>query len=95
MRIQEMRSGLAHLRKKDEPVERKQQIIEDEPDERSVGRSAASELDEPRWSVVSFSQHEAGGLNYRQASRLIDELERYGITGLCIITDEAAARLPR
>ena len=94
MRIQEMRSGLEHLRKKDEPSVRSEHIIEDEPADQPQAGKVVCELDQPFWSVISFSQHEAGGLNYRQASRLVAELEHHGVSGLCIITDEAAARLP-
>jgi len=54
-----------------------------------------SELDEPSWSVVSFDQIEAGGLTYRQAAELTLLLDSHGITGLCLITDEAAARMNR
>ena len=52
-----------------------------------------SELDENRWSVVSFERLEASGLSYADARRKIDELEAAKVSGLCIITDDAAARI--
>ncbi len=54
-----------------------------------------SELDEPGWSVVSFDQIEAEGLTYRQAAELIHLLDSHGTSGLCVITDNAAARMDR
>ena len=98
MRIQEMRSGLSHLKKKAEP-ELPQEIFEIlaiPPPEvlfEPAVRTYASELDEPRWSVVSFDQIEAGGLTYRQAYELISLLDSHGLSGLCVVTDEAAARM--
>lgn len=98
MRIQEMRSGFSHLRKKEEP-ELPQEIFEmlaiPTPEvlfEPAV-RTYASELDEPRWSVVSFDQIEAGGLTYRQSCELMSLLDSHGLSGLCVVTDEAAARM--
>ncbi|MCU1289231.1 MAG: hypothetical protein JWN60_1460 [Acidobacteria bacterium] len=53
----------------------------------------ANELREPRWSVVSFENRVAKNLSYEQAERKIAELENLKISGLCIITDEAAERI--
>jgi hypothetical protein len=61
----------------------------------AASQSISCELDEPCWAVVSFDEAEAGGLTYRQAAKLLDELELNGISGLCIVTDEAAKRLLR
>jgi len=52
-----------------------------------------SELEEPQWSVVSFSGLAAGGLTYSQAVRLIDTLAESGHHGLCVITDAAALQI--
>jgi hypothetical protein len=60
-------------------------IAQPEPEKRS-------ELDEPRWSVVSFDKREAGGLTYRQATELMSFLEGRRVNGLCIVTDESANR---
>ncbi len=95
-----MRSGFSHLRKRVED-EVPQDIFEmdsilelDLLPETAVPVSK-SELDEPRWSVVSFDQIEAGGLTYRQAAELILLLDSHGITGLCLVTDTAAGRMNR
>jgi len=98
MKIQDMRSGILHLNKKMESERQSthfkmgaatQQALVPE-DARAA--DVASELDEPRWSLVSFDKHEAGGLTYRQAAALMAELDANRIHGLCIITDEAAKR---
>ncbi|CAN5366030.1 hypothetical protein BH10ACI3_BH10ACI3_21260 [soil metagenome] len=99
MKIQEMRSGILHLTKKMEnirPEETFQMLgIEVPITDFDLGAKLTrdSELEEPRWSVISFDQHEAGGLTYRQAADLMSELDANDIAGLCIVTDEAAARL--
>jgi hypothetical protein len=55
--------------------------------------AVASELEEPRWSVVSFDGLAAAGLTYAQAVRAMAELDAEKIAGLCIVTNEAAANL--
>ena len=98
MKIQEMKSGILHLNKKMES-ERREDIFETRSAGEALRRAtgppaeAAHELEEPRWSVVSFDQREAGGLRYSQAAALMSELDCHGVAGLCIVTDEAAARL--
>jgi len=52
-----------------------------------------NELREPCWSVVSFEQCAAKNLTYEEAARKIVELEKQGVSGLCIVTDEAAKRI--
>ena len=52
-----------------------------------------SELREPRWSVVSFERCVAGNLTYEEAAEKLIELETRKISGLCIITDEAAQKI--
>jgi hypothetical protein len=52
-----------------------------------------SELREQRWSVLSERGCEAGRLTYADASSLVRTLTDEKIHGLCVITDEAAARL--
>ena len=101
MRIQEMRPGFSHLKKK----------MEDEGPENYFAANAAAdvmidpetgivapleldcELNKQRWSVVSFDKMEAGGLSYAEAATLMIKLDSYGVTGLCIVTDEAALRM--
>lgn len=98
MRIQEMRSGLEHLRKRTEPAPEENFAdfrLSLEPDLSWPDPviESKSELDEPRWSLVSFDQIEAGGLTFRQASELMMLLDSHGIAGLCVVTDEAGARM--
>lgn len=101
MRIQEMKSGFLHLKKKMEN-DRSQNYsnlpgnddVGDEQEAEHIQPWAADcELDKPLWSVVSFDKIEAGGLTYVRASELMDELNSHGITGLCIVTDEASSRM--
>lgn len=104
MRIQEMRSGLPHLRKKlavghqnnffAEKIA-KEAFIESliefiESDEPEV---IPCDIEQGVWSVVSFDRVEANGLTYAQAANLIDELEANGVAGLCIVTDAAAKHI--
>jgi hypothetical protein len=101
MRIQEMRPGFLHLKKKmeDEGPENyfAANAVEDVMIDPETGIVAplelACELNEARWSVVSFDKMEAAGLSYVEASALMVKLDSYGVTGLCIVTDEAALRM--
>jgi hypothetical protein len=52
-----------------------------------------SELSASRWSVISFERREGSALTYEQAVEKLTSLEKQKITGLCIVTDEAAARI--
>ena len=53
----------------------------------------SSELRLPQWSVVTFEGVAARGLSYEKALKRIKNLDRQGVSGLCILTDEAAARI--
>ena len=53
----------------------------------------SSELNEPRWSVVSFESVAVHGLPYAEAQNWLEKLQKQNISGLCIVTDEAAARI--
>lgn len=53
----------------------------------------SSELSAQRWSVVTFEKCAAKNLSYFEAAEKIRELNRQNVSGLCIITDEAAQRL--
>jgi hypothetical protein len=52
-----------------------------------------SELSEQRWSVLSERGREAARLSYADAAALVRTLTGEKVHGLCVITDEAAARL--
>ncbi len=65
----------------------------DSHDEILATEDRSSELLEPRWSVISFEKCEASRLIYNDALGKMRELEKNGIPGLCIVTEEAAAKL--
>jgi len=52
-----------------------------------------NELNESRWSVVSFERCVASNLTYEQAANKLAELADEKVSGLCIITNEAARRI--
>jgi hypothetical protein len=54
-----------------------------------------SELNERRWAVLSERGCEDAGLSYAEAAGLIARLRGERISGLCVITDAAAAHVPR
>lgn len=62
-------------------------------DHESTVEATLDELDQPIWSVISFERCEFAGLVYEEAFKKLEELEARGITGLCIVTDTAAARV--
>lgn len=99
MRIQEMRSGISHLKKKmgSAPNDNYLSLAAAREalarDEELVVASQDCDLDDARWSLVSFDRREAGGLTYAQAVHLMSELDALDVPGLCIVSDEAAGRL--
>lgn len=62
-------------------------------DEGSMEKAQASDLEEASWSVVSFERVEAAGLTYGEAYELMSKLDAEKVSGLCLITDAAAARI--
>ncbi len=52
-----------------------------------------SELNEPRWSVISFEKCEATDLTYDKAARKLQKLAANNISGLCIVTNKAAQKV--
>ena len=59
----------------------------------SMPETVLSELLEPRWSVITFESCAVRGLNYDEASTWMKKLKTQGLSGLCIVTDEAAERI--
>lgn len=53
-----------------------------------------SELSERRWAVLSERGREEGGLTYEEAAGLVQRLRGEDVSGLCVITDEAASHVP-
>ena len=64
-------------------IEKENALTEDYP----------NELREAIWSVISFEKCEASGLTYTEAEQKLSELEAQKVSGLCIVTDETAARI--
>jgi hypothetical protein len=58
------------------------------------GKLSMSELNERRWAVQSERGREEAGLSYEEAAGLIARLRGERLSGLCVITDEAASHLP-
>ena len=66
------------------------------PDETpAVEENYKSELELPVWSVVTFEKTAASGLTYDEAAETLEKLKAKKVSGLCIVTDEAAARLTK
>ena len=52
-----------------------------------------SELKERRWAVLSERGREESGLSYDEAAGLVARLRAERLSGLCVISDEAASRV--
>jgi hypothetical protein len=61
--------------------------------EKALSEDFPNELREAIWSVISFDKCEASGLTYTEAEQKLSELEAQKVSGLCIVTDETAARI--
>lgn len=57
--------------------------------------SLQNELESPLWSVVSFEAVAISGLSYSEAVKWMENLRQQKVSGLCIVTDEAAARISK
>lgn len=55
--------------------------------------SLAGELNERKWSVVTFENCAAGNLTYEKAVEELKKLAAEKVAGLCIVTNEAAERI--
>ncbi|HEX8719235.1 MAG TPA: hypothetical protein VF736_01205 [Pyrinomonadaceae bacterium] len=53
-----------------------------------------SELKGRLWAVLSERGREQAGLTYEEAAGLVARLRGERVTGLCIVTAEAASRVP-
>ena len=56
-------------------------------------KEASSQLYERSWSVVNFEACLASGLTYDEAFEKLQSYAKKNISGLCIVTDEAAKRI--
>lgn len=79
------------------PVKVKVKKEENKKSKKNAASNAnlSSELSEPRWSVVSFEARAAANLTYERAAEKLAELAAQKVSGLCVITDEAAARIDK
>jgi hypothetical protein len=59
------------------------------------GNLSMSELKERRWAVLSERGCEGAGLSYDEAAAAVARLKAERISGLCVVTDAAAAHVPR
>lgn len=55
-------------------------------------KQPTNEFDAPRWSVLTFDDCAASGLTYEEAAEFVAK-HKGKLIGLCIVTDEAVARL--
>ena len=62
-------------------------------EETDSNESAPNELELPQWSIVTFEGVAVRGLSYNEALKWMEKLRAQNISGLCIVTDEAAARI--
>ena len=53
----------------------------------------ACELNQPYWSVVTYKSIAVSHLTYDEAAQWSADLKKEGVSGLCVITDEAASRI--
>lgn len=61
--------------------------------ESALPETAASEFLEQSWSVVTYESVAVSNLTYAEAIEWVRKLDEQKISGLCIVTDEAAARI--
>lgn len=77
-------------------VEKKEKKTNVQPEKQNAAAQAEdfqSELRTRVWSVISFESVEAANLTYAEAEQKLAELEAQNFSGLCIVTDEVAARI--
>ena len=65
------------------------------PAKKTAAKDFSSELEAPRWSVVSFDNCLASSLTYEAAEKKMKRFRAKKISGLCIVTDAAAERIAR
>ena len=61
--------------------------------DKATDENYLSELDAPVWSVISFEKRVGKNLKYADAAALLEKLVSEKISGLCIVTDEAAEKM--
>lgn len=61
--------------------------------EENLPEIKASEFSERCWSVVTYESVAVSNLTYSEALDWVRKLDEQKMSGLCIVTDEAAARI--
>lgn len=61
--------------------------------EKGQEKQNSSEFLDRRWSVVTYESVAISNLTYSEALDWVKKLDEQKISGLCIVTDEAAARI--
>ncbi len=61
--------------------------------EEAATEDFSGDLNAPVWSVVSFDTRLARNLTYHAAIEKLNEFFAAKVSGLCIVTDEAAERI--
>ena len=61
--------------------------------EENLPEKKASEFSERIWTVVTYESVAVSNLTYDEALNWVKKLDEQKISGLCIVTDEAAARI--
>ena len=69
-------------------MSKEQPLLSNEPE-------TAEELELANWSVITFEGVAVSNLTYAEAREWLDKLNGQKISGLCIVTDEAAARMAK
>ena len=82
------REGFEHRMRK-----MSEEISEQAKDAPKDVNQKSSELRESRWAVISFDKVIAADLAYDAATKVLQENLAKKVVGLCIITNEAAARM--
>lgn len=86
----------AKMKTENEKLEKKARTAQNKdvaPAEKTSAENFSSELSEQIWSVVNFESVVASSLTYDEATEKLKQLAEKKISGLCIITDEAAERV--
>ncbi len=60
---------------------------------KKANEESSGELKEKRWSIVSFEKRVAENLTYAEAAKKLKQFEAKNVSGLCLVTNEAAARI--
>jgi hypothetical protein len=62
-------------------------------DEQALPTRHLSEMEQPRWSVVTYESVAISNLTYAEALDWVRKLDSQKISGICIVTDEAAIKI--